>query len=145
MITRPTSNQEAFDAAVRHLATMTEQALAPSGLCVYYNDSTKARCAIGGIMPFEMAKGLDPDPIRKVVKNVQDVADWFKDVTPRLLAVLQAVHDAVPNWRPEGLNERGVEELAAAAEDWGLDPSVIAECFTCYTGSWMRFQIEATE
>lgn len=94
------TNQEAFDAAYKHLLTQNEKAVALNRGCVYETPEG-LRCAVGGVLPPDvrkaiMAKGMNGQGARAVMANVPEAAAALEGVSAELLSNLQSVHDSYP-------------------------------------------------
>jgi len=131
-------NQWAFDGIMDWLTRPNaQQCLSQEGGCVYYDVDTGNRCAIGGHIDLEFARtmadwhigiesliSVDADYDDQVtnVEVAESVADYYEGVSVELLDRLQRLHDDRYNWDADnyGLNELGISEAAAIAEQWNL-------------------------
>jgi hypothetical protein len=134
-----TTNQEAFDAVVRHLASMNRQSvviesegLDPfgeplSGSCAYRHPDGR-KCAIGALIPDDQY-----DPIIEK-SNVWSLVTGLRSGTPRLdagtistdlLINLQDAHDDWNNWDRTGFNRYNL--LEAIGKWYDLDTTVLKE------------------
>lgn len=113
------TDQEAFDAVVRHLAALPERAANPLGDCKYATGDGR-RCAVGALLD-----GTDEE-LYRIYGSVGGGADYFIDygeVTPWLLGDLQTVHDPSGNWQPGGFTAWA--QLEVVAKRYHLDPAVL--------------------
>lgn len=122
-----TTNQEAFDGVVRHMAKQKKRAFENG--CKYigckYITQDGLRCAIGGIMPIEAAKRLERQGGEGIENAYAEGAiDLPEEVALDLLAELQVIHD---DQRCDGVNaaEQLRADLNHVAEQWGLDNSLV--------------------
>lgn len=122
---RVQTNQEAFDAVVRHLATMTGPSLKQNGDCAYLGQKG-AHCAISHLLDCDDAK-------RRNLDRRSDSSVWglcgSGEIDPGVVDVpllerLQARHDG-----EEWVNGRftGWDSLRHIANAFGLSVAVIDE------------------
>lgn len=109
------NNQEAFDMAARHLATMNGRAMDGSA-CVYESESGKAHCVVGALLDLDTpAKKNWARKVRAGIKNLLSGEDWRtpsdgspafsvynNGVDPNLLHELQISHDESTYWSATG-------------------------------------------
>jgi hypothetical protein len=108
------TNQEFFDAYVRHLRKQGQRAQLYG--CVYSmtdENGNELCCGVGGVIPKELRADIvsasqNRMAIQEVMQHNPRVAELFRDVNPRLLADAQQLHDVF--W-PE-LWERKFSEIA---------------------------------
>lgn len=134
------TDQEAFDAVAAWLrrdgATRCVRlfdAGDEADTCIYYRASDGNRCAIGGIVPLEIAKELgtvtaNADQLLQVDSeyefNLQSETTHklrvqFDGVNTKLLNSLQVVHDSAYSWDNNG-HWNGEDELKTVANQYGL-------------------------
>lgn len=130
------NNQEAFDAAVRHLNGMRRRAAtADARTCVYETEDGKANCVVGALLVLDTPdKHKWAKKVRASVENVlrgtlhrsigrgdgDRPGEYLVDengVDPGLLARLQSIHDDKFSWSPEGFVGWGRLRAGAAAFD----------------------------
>jgi hypothetical protein len=116
------TNQEAFDAVARQLATQKGQAFDENrGSCLYVTEDGR-RCAIGGLMNatddeiFEELdrRGLESDVYGLASEGQLDAGD----ISETLLSRLQFTHDASDNWQDDTFV--GWAKLLQVADDYNL-------------------------
>lgn len=114
------TDQEAFDAVVRHLATLKGRAFnARSGSCVYATHDGR-RCAVGALLD------APNEQVRRIHGSVGGGADDHIDygtVHSTLLEELQGIHDDEFNWADDRF--AGWPLLADLAKAARLDPAVL--------------------
>lgn len=140
-----TTEQEAFDAVARHLATMPERAVIPNPkpeyvgtnpvVCVYETDDGKRRCALGALMVLDTPE--KHQWARTTMGGVDDVGwteEWpeqgrvdYGDISWELLAELQNAHDTEEHWGPQGFDLNGWAFLADVAVNYGLNTDALPE------------------
>ncbi len=129
------NNQEAFDRCVQHLATMSHRSarIRENGKadCLYHNPVDDNRCAIGGIMPLDLAKALGDSRmsihliVEKPLVPEHEICVLFRDVDVPLLSWLQAAHDNAENWDESGFIGWGF--LRRLVTRYDLDMTVLDE------------------
>lgn len=112
------TDQEAFDAVVRHLAQLDGRSIA-DGTCVYNGK----KCAIGAIVD-------DPDLLELLSAGVMSIAELIDHVDIGvvdldLLEVLQATHDLYTNWDDNKFADW--DHLRCIASGYGLSAAVVDE------------------
>jgi len=101
----PKTNQEAFDAVVAHLQTMTERSMmVTSGRppsCAYTSESG-SHCAIGALI--DSTDFTDLDQVGDSDSSIEGLSDMFDlgDLSLTLLTDLQKAHDHHGNWDCKG-------------------------------------------
>jgi hypothetical protein len=124
------TNQDAFDAVVRHLKAQNRQA-SWDGACAYRTPSG-LKCAIGAL--------IDDDCYTKSLEGVAaNKLELLTDVSIPLLQDLQMVHDIHTTWsntdKMQWVSPRGVSHLKRIARQYDLDASVVDEEFYFVTGN----------
>lgn len=124
------TNQEAFDAVVRHLKAQNQRAVQPSanfssGQCMYWT-SEGLMCAIGAIVEHP-----DRLPTGRVGLLIASFAIDPGEVSTALLDKLQWAHDCFNHWDNDNadFNEEGVQYLAEIAAQFDLSLDVLTETF----------------
>ncbi len=129
-----TNDQEAFDLCVKHLSQMTERCLDryegnDTDACSYWRDDG-SRCAIGGIMPSEMARMAErtlgntgTTDVDSLIHSSKPVKKYFKNCRTGLLISLQMVHDNAANWTDAGFV--GQKALRRVAHQANLNTDVL--------------------
>jgi len=142
------TNQSAFDCALAHMMRQTEQAADTQGSCVYYAPQTGNTCAVGCLLPLELAKALsearfvnedggswndvcaysveqheDYDSDYRTADPVAEAAaEELSDVSDNLLSELQRVHDSRrAGERTDDDKLEMLQELKAIAKRFGLE------------------------
>ena len=111
----PQTNQEAFDLAVRHLATMKRRC-AVGGACRYRRHATSEKCVVGAmIRDDDYHPSLEGLGVRERVGDGDIVS---VGVSVDLLSDLQRAHDLQLNWSYEGFD--GWPSIHAIAQAYGL-------------------------
>lgn len=89
------SPQQAFDCVAARLADGTGRCVDHGGDCLYYRAEDGNRCAIGALMPLQMAKRIGCRIIDIEHLRVRDtaVSKRFSGLDIKLLQDLQAAHD----------------------------------------------------
>ena len=113
--------QAAFNAMVRHLASMTERSMHDE-MCRYRADLTPTcptRCVVGALIPDdEYTPGLEDYGIWFLPLEMS--ADW------RAMAHhMQSIHDQANNWGPDGFHNW--EKVRECADAFSLSTAVIDE------------------
>lgn len=123
--------QQTFDFVVNHLRTMPSRCavtLGTSIICVYHDETTGNRCAVGSLFPVIAAgnapllKKLDGQSCKamSIAKYFAgEIPEWFSQQVP-MLQVLQGAHDTSPNWTDDKFNSRGERELLEIAKEYKL-------------------------
>jgi hypothetical protein len=124
------TNQDAFDAVVRHLKAQNRQA-SWDGACAYRTPSG-LKCAIGALIDDDCYnKGLEGIAVNKM--------ELLTDVSVALLQDLQTVHDFTETWsntdKMQWVSPVGVAHLQRVARQYDLDASVVDEEFKFVTGN----------
>lgn len=110
----PTNFQDAFNRIWQHFvieknppSVREHSIIKPNTVCLYRAPNGNG-CAVGCMMPDEMAKRSDTLPpevlsseflpstsIRSVIARDSLVAEWFKNINPSALGDLQGIHDSI--------------------------------------------------
>lgn len=82
--------------------------------CIYYRNSDENRCAIGGILPIEIARQHAETQMNASDLLGEDTRVWelFTGVSTSLLDALQRVHDDAANWNPKFDGEGELKDVA---------------------------------
>lgn len=128
------TNQEAFDAVVRHLRKQNRQA-SWDGACAY-RTPPGGRCAIGALIDDDQYnKTIEGQSIRELIAD--RVVDT--DISDGLLVELQVLHDRTDSWndteKMQWVSENAIAELRVIAYKFGLDDKIIDEQFVWKTGN----------
>lgn len=128
------TDQEAFDAVVRHLRAQNRQA-SWDGACVYRSQAGTS-CAIGGLIS---ADDYHPSIEGKTVREMIDDGTLVTDVDPYLLQRLQSMHDDSESWsnteKMAWVSAQGIAKLREIAARFHLDGSIIDQQFVWKTGN----------
>jgi hypothetical protein len=120
------TNAQIVEAVIVHLEAQGKQALGAEGdQCVYYREVDQARCAIGGILPLEMAQWIGDwrGDVYDLATEFSEVGRWLgiKDLSPdspfvRFLTDVQSIHDDRDSWdNHEGFKAQ--EKLRSLLDD----------------------------
>lgn len=116
------NDQEAFDGVYAWLAREgATKCVNANGDCVYWRADGN-RCAIGGIMPEDMAKEFQhaySSGIAQLILDYTNVEQFFSGVSDDLLDALQTAHDSVADdgdWQ-----DRALSRCRAIAHNMELD------------------------
>lgn len=133
------NDQEAFDAAARHLKGMRQRAVTPDGYnCVYETEDGKNNCVVGALLVLDTPdKKSWAKKVRNSVNNLLKGRERRYDetgpiyridkngVSEHLLSQLQGAHDSVHYWGADGFNWSGWQRMRDIAVSWGLNTKVL--------------------
>lgn len=101
--------------------TSATRAMTGLGNCVYYDEKTGNRCAIGALIPIEDAKYLNTMYRYQSVTELynlrnesgfpESLRELFKDHDDEFLQRVQNIHDTDKYWDENGLTQKGVEAI----------------------------------
>jgi hypothetical protein len=116
--TPPLDNQDFLDRLWQHfIVEQNLPSLNHAGRCVYRNEKNNG-CAIGCMLPDEMALKADArvygNGIMSVMDAFPDIQKWLSAVSPALCQRAQQLHDDHPH---TGMHP---DDLRALAVDFGL-------------------------
>jgi hypothetical protein len=138
------TNQEAYDSVMNWIMRedasrcTLERIGSLNGFCVYYRERDENRCAIGGILPLNLAKELgsngigirdllvselddiqQDEQLKLSDETIMNVQRFFNGVDEQLLSDLQNLHDSSFNW--DGDTFKAIDEAKALAEKYKLN------------------------
>ncbi len=116
------TDQEAFDAVVRHLAAATVRAADMNG-CAYLT-SGGLRCAVGALLDDPSSRAVEL-PTIELFLAVDDGLIDVGDIDVDLLQGLQGAHDVACNWSDDGFV--GWDEMRDIADTFGLSTAVLCD------------------
>lgn len=133
------NDQEAFDAAARHLKGMRQRAATPDGYnCVYETEDGKNNCVVGALLVLDTPEKKSwAKKVRNSVTNLLKGRERRNDetgpvyridkngVSEYLLANLQGAHDSAHYWSADGFNEQGWERMRYIAEGYDLNTKAL--------------------
>lgn len=123
-----TSDQRAFNAVCRHLATqkhrartrLTDEPISPSAYaCQYFTERTGDRCAIGALLTHTSARYAEEHYSGEGITSIAQFIRPFPDISLTLLEQLQTAHD-----ESDDLTQLRFT-LSTIAEDFNLNPAAI--------------------
>ena len=107
------TNQEAFDKMMKHLRSLKERSMNPSGVCCYNG----SKCAVGALMTDEDQKAHG-DFEGNVYSLLEVMAKYdhksvLHNLNLTLLLAMQDLHDDGEYWSDEGFDAEGRAKMVA--------------------------------
>lgn len=101
----------------KNLISQPKRAVDPEAdVCLYYDENTGLRCAIGGILPLEVAQSIKTlrSSVPSLPFQILDLvlpSDMHRGTGVEFLRELQRAHDNKEHWDEKGFNQKGRDYL----------------------------------